>query len=45
MKLNGNNLDLILNKICKSVLEISFLVRKTSPLDLSSVLGDKNSSG
>ena len=45
MKLNGDDLDLVLSKICKSVAEISFLVRKSSPLDLSSVLGAENPSG
>ena len=41
----NNDLDLILNKIYKSVQEISYIIQKTSPLDLSYVLGSENSSG
>jgi len=40
-----DDLDLVLSKICKSIQDISYLIRKTSPLDLSSVLGKENSSG
>ena len=44
MELN-NDLDLVFSKICKSIQDISYLIRKTSPLDLSSVLGNENPSG
>ena len=44
MELN-DDLDLVLSKICKSIQDISYLIRKTSPLDLSSVLGNENPSG
>lgn len=40
-----DDLDLVLTKICKSIQDISYLIRKTSPLDLSSVLGNENPSG
>jgi fructose-1,6-bisphosphatase I len=41
----GDDLDLVLSKISKSIQDISYLVRKNSPLDLSSVLGSENPSG
>ena len=44
MKLN-DDLDIILSKICNSIQDISQIIRQTSPLDLSSVLGDENPSG
>jgi fructose-1,6-bisphosphatase I len=45
MKLENDDLDTILSKVSKSIMEISYLVRKSSPLDLSSVLGNENPSG
>lgn len=45
MNLENDDLDIILSKVSKSVMEISYLVRKSSPLDLSSVLGNENPSG
>ena len=45
MDLNNDDLDLILSRISKSINEISFLIRRSSPLDLSSVLGSENPSG
>lgn len=44
MNLENDDLDIILSKVSKSVMEISYLVRKSSPLDLSSVLGSENPS-
>jgi len=40
-----DDLDLVLYNISKSIKDISYLIRKTSPLDLSSVLGTENTSG
>ena len=45
MNLENDNLDVILSKLSKSIMEISYLIRKSSPLDLSSVLGSENPSG
>jgi len=45
MKFENDDLDLILSKLSKSITEISYLIRKSSPLDLSSVLGSENPSG
>ena len=45
MKLENDDLDTILSKVSKSIMEISYLVRKSSSLDLSSVLGNENPSG
>ena len=45
MILENDDLDLIMSKLSKSIMEISFLIKKSSPLDLSSVLGNENPSG
>ena len=41
----SDNLEDILTAISKSVVDISYMIKKSSPVDLSAVLGTDNSSG